>query len=200
MMKNDLLEIEKKIEEHFKKYQNYPRFLHSKSVVQMALKLNEIHHLGLDEDLITLCGLLHDFGKVYPSETQEKMVEEQVKLGKIKEDLVTLKKVPLIWHSFIGPELIHQHFKINNELLDDAIYYHTTGKPAMNNLTKIIFLADYIEPSRSFKEASIVRRTAYRSLDEAVFQCLDFTIKHLKDQNKFIYPLTIQTYDFYQKK
>ena len=31
-----------------------------------------------------------------------------------------------------------------------AIYWHTTGHPNMTKLEKIIYLADYIEPSRDF--------------------------------------------------
>lgn len=197
MIKNSSL-IEDKIEKHFEKFQKCDRFKHSKSVVKMALTLNKIHNLGIDEEKIKLAGLLHDYAKAYPIDIQKKCLEEQINDKVIKQNINELEKAPLIWHGFIGPELIHYEFGIFDGEVDDAIFYHTTGKPNMNNLTKIIFLADYIEPTRKFKEAKIVREIAYHSLDDAVAICLEKTINHLNKNNQFIYPLTIETWNFYK--
>lgn len=192
--------IEDSIEKHFEKFQKSNRFKHSKSVAKMALLLNKIHNLGIEEEKIKLSGLLHDYAKAYPTEIQKKYLEEQVSANLIKYDIKELEKAPLIWHGFIGPELIHNEFKIFNDEIDDAIFYHTTGKPNMSNLTKIIFLADYIEPTRKFKEAKLVRKIAYQSLDDAIAICLEKTISHLRKNNQFIYPLTIETWNFYRNK
>lgn len=193
-------EIEKELEKHFASFSKESRFNHSKSVAQMACYLNEIHNLGLDEEKIRLCGLLHDYAKAFPLEIQEKYLIEQVNEGIIKANLEELKKAPLIWHGFICPTLIHEKFQIVDKEIDDAIFYHTTGKPAMSDLTKIIFLSDYIEPTRTFEEAAVVREIAYKSLDDAVESCLEKTIDHLKQTNQFIYPLTLETYNYYKNR
>ena len=39
----------------------------------------------------------------------------------------------------------------------DAIRYHTSGRPGMTLLEKIIYLADYIEPGRHFPGVEEVR-------------------------------------------
>ena len=60
----------------------------------------------------------------------------------------------------------------------------------MELLDKIIFLADYIEPSRDFPGINIIRRNAQKNLDAAVLSAYDATIRHLLDQKEYIYELT----------
>lgn len=194
------LNIYQDVLKHFQKFNKEQRFEHSKNVVKMALKLNEIHKLYLKESQIILAGLLHDYAKAYPEELQKEFLIKQLSDGIIDANKEELLKTPLIWHGFICPSIINDKFKINDPMIDDAIFYHTTGKPKMNNLTKIIFLADYIEPSRTFVEAKTVREIAYRDLDEAVLKCLENTIEHLKTKQEFIYHLTLETYHYYQKR
>ncbi|MFR4579189.1 MAG: bis(5'-nucleosyl)-tetraphosphatase (symmetrical) YqeK [Clostridium fessum] len=54
-----------------------------------------------------------------------------------------------------------------------AIACHTTGKPAMSLLDKILYVADYIEPRRD-KAPNLpkLRRLAFEDLDEALYQIL----------------------------
>lgn len=198
-MEINLSELINILVDHFEKYQNLDRFIHSQNVVETAFALKDHYELAIDDDYIILAGLLHDYAKVLPIDEQKKYVQELVDEKVIPYRFEELQKVPLIWHSFIGPTLIHRDLAIVDEQIDDAIFYHTTGKPAMSDLTKLIFLADYIEPTRTFKEASIVREIAFRSLDEAVLSCLEYTIKHLEKSQKDLFPLTQKTYDYYHK-
>lgn len=194
------LNIYQDILKHFQKYNNEQRFEHSKNVVKMALELNEIHKLYLKKSQIILAGLLHDYAKAYSEELQKEFLIKQISDETIDVDKEEILKAPLIWHGFICPAIIKEKFKIDDPMIDDAIFYHTTGKPKMNDLTKIIFLADYIEPSRTFAESKIVREIAYCDLDEAVLKCLENTIEHLKNKKEFIYPLTLETYHYYQNR
>ncbi len=194
------LTIYQEINHHFQKYHQEKRFEHSKNVVKMALKLNEIHKLYLKESQIIIAGLLHDYAKAYPLEEQKEILIEQINNKIINVDLNEILKAPLIWHGFICPEIIKQKFKIQDEFISDAIFYHTTGKPMMSNLTKIIFLADYIEPSRTFSEAEKVRNIAYKDLDHAIEECLKNTIQYLEEKKEFIYPLTLESYQYYTRR
>ena len=60
----------------------------------------------------------------------------------------------------------------------------------MTLLEKIIFLADYIEPSRDFPGVDTIRKLAEKDLNQAVLSAYNSTIKHLIDQYAYIYDLT----------
>ena len=83
----------------------------------------------------------------------------------------------------------------------NAILHHTTGRPQMSMLEKIIFLADYIEPGRKMIPGlDEVRLLAFTNIDAAVSVCAKNTLDYLKNTEKNINPLTEQTYLFYQKE
>ncbi len=81
-------------------------------------------------------------------------------------------------------------YGIKDRDIQNSIFFHTTGRPQMELLDKIIFLADYIEPSRDFPGINIIRRNAQKNLDTAVLSAYDATIRHLLDQKEYIYELT----------
>ena len=55
----------------------------------------------------------------------------------------------------------------------------------MTMLEKIVFIADYIEPSRNFEGLENIRKLAFRDIDLAVFEALENSIKHLIDKKSF---------------
>ena len=79
---------------------------------------------------------------------------------------------------------------IDDKDIKSAIFYHTTGRTNMTLLEKIIFLADYIEPSRDFPGVDTIRKLAEKDLNQAVLSAYNSTIKHLIDQDAYIYDLT----------
>lgn len=76
----------------------------------------------------------------------------------IKLDEVTKKQVGLI-HAFLGAEIAKDLFGIDDDEIYDAIFYHTVGKPDMSLLTKIIYIADAIEPLRNYDGVGAFGRT-----------------------------------------
>jgi predicted HD superfamily hydrolase involved in NAD metabolism len=82
----------------------------------------------------------------------------------------------------------------------DAIRYHTSGRPCMTLLEKVIYLADYIEPGRHFPGVEEVREMAKEHLDKALVKAIQNTILFLMKKNQTIYPETFYTYnDLIQK-
>lgn len=51
-------------------------------------------------------------------------------------------------HAKVGAMLAKVKYDIDDEEVLGAIRWHTTGKPNMNLLEKIVYVADYIEPRR----------------------------------------------------
>ena len=62
-----------------------------------------------------------------------------------------------------------------------AIFYHTTGRADMSLLEKLIYLADYIEPTRDFDGVNELRRLAYEDLDRALVMGMNMTIEEMAD-------------------
>ena len=186
-------EIKTIVENHFIKHSNIERLNHSKRVVDMALKLNAIHNLHLDEELVKITAILHDYAKVY----DEKLVDLVVKEYGNNHPLL---KVKSIHHAMVGDTVIKEELRITNLELLDAVKYHSTGKPNMSSLCKIIFLADYIEMGRTFKEAEIIRNVAFANLDEAIVKMTKNSIDHIKSKGYAVYPLTFETYNYYKKE
>ena len=81
----------------------------------------------------------------------------------------------------------------------EAITWHTTGHPDMTMLEKIVFVADYIEPYRN-KAANLdkIRYLAFTNIDDAILHILNDTINYLKENDKPIDGITLETYNFYK--
>lgn len=74
---------------------------------------------------------------------------------------------PKLLHAKTGAALARDLFGVSDEIYE-AIRWHTTGKPDMRTLEKIIYLADYIEPTRDFPGLDRLRELAYEDLDKAM--------------------------------
>ena len=81
----------------------------------------------------------------------------------------------------------------NDEEILDAIYWHTTGRAGMTLLEKIVFIADYIEPARTFDDTEEIRKNAYEDIDRAIVLSADSTIRYLLERKKLVHPLTLDT-------
>ena len=83
-------------------------------------------------------------------------------------------------------------FNIKDKEVIDAIAYHTTGRAGMTLLEKIIYIADYIEPTRKkYPWTDRMRKLAYENLDEAVLYGLDIAIGYLIQDRMLIHKNTI---------
>lgn len=83
----------------------------------------------------------------------------------------------------------------------NAIHNHTTGRPGMSLLEKIIFVADYMEPGRrQAPRLEQIRRTAFVDLDRAVLLILEDTLNYLQDSDSVIEKTTQDTYEYYRER
>ena len=81
----------------------------------------------------------------------------------------------------------------------DAIRYHTSGRPNMGELEKLIFLSDMLEPGRDFPHIGKLREAFRRSLNECMYLSLRHELKYLKKGKGTIYPLTFRAYEYYKE-
>lgn len=159
------------------------RYVHSAGVAASAYILAEKY--GYNPQKAELAGWLHDCAKEMKLEEMQDIIDEQ----NLQVDEYMRSSRALL-HGPAGSIMAKTVYGIKDRDIQNSIFFHTTGRPQMELLDKIIFLADYIEPSRDFPGINIIRRNAQKNLDTAVLSAYDATIRHLLDQKGYIYELT----------
>ena len=186
----DLEEIQKKLEKKLKK----ERYQHTLGVMYTAASMA----MRFDADIhqAMLAGLLHDCGKYCSSKDQIKLCKKyKLELTDAEEE------IPALIHAKLGAYLAREEYKVEDEEILNAIRHHTTGRPQMILLEKIIYLADYIEPGRKMIPGlGEVRRLAFTDINAAVCLCANNTQHYLEESGRKIDPMTAQTYAFYQNE
>ncbi|MCR2803797.1 bis(5'-nucleosyl)-tetraphosphatase (symmetrical) YqeK [Paenibacillus soyae] len=160
------------------------RWIHTEGVMATAILLAERY--GEDPRRAELAAILHDVAKYWPTERQGSLIRD----NGLSEDVLGYDKE--LWHQFVGAWVAEQEFGITDAGVLDAIRYHTSGRRGMSKLEKIVWLADYIEPGRSFPGVDEIRAIGEESLEKAVLAGLDGTIGFLIAKGKRIYPLTLE--------
>ena len=87
-------------------------------------------------------------------------------------------------HARTGAAFAAELFGIPEHIYQ-AVRWHTTGRPGMTRLEKIIYLADYIEPNRSgFSGLEELRRAAYEDLDAAMELGLRMSLADIRSRGE----------------
>lgn len=163
------------------------RYVHTLGVAETAVKLAKQY--GADEKKAELAAIFHDYAKFRPKDEMKEII---VTHG-LPKDLLDYNSE--LWHAPAGAYLVKQEAGITDQDILDAIRYHTSGRPGMTKLEKIIYLADYIEPGRHFPGVDEVRELAKSNLDEALIKAVQNTILFLMKKNQPVYPETFYTYN-----
>ncbi len=166
------------------------RYRHSLGVADEAVRL--ARRYGADEDKAYLAGLCHDCAKEIKPELARELLEQ--KYG-VSIDSVT-RCAGKLMHGPLGAEIAKSEFEITDEEVLDAIRYHTTAKADMSILTKIIYIADYIEPNRDFDGVDKLRETAYEDIDEAILIGLDYTLNELIEAKRMFHHDTVHARNY----
>ena len=132
---------------------------------------------GADPENAATAAILHDMTKRLSADEQLKLAAEYG----IMNDISDMDE-PL-YHAVTGAEQARREFGVNDEIYG-AVRWHTTGRPDMTLLEKIVWLADYIEPTRDFPGVDKVRQLAYKDIDEAMLTGLNITVDHICEKGK----------------
>lgn len=155
------------------------RHAHIRGVEEEAVRL--ARHWGASEVDARRAGILHDCTKYWTKEEHlaccDKYGMELDSLARENEKLL---------HARSGAA-VAKHIYGENEAVYQAILWHTTGKADMSLLEKIVYIADYMEPSRDFDGVEELRRLAYRDLDQAVKLGLSMSIEDLTRRGALIH-------------
>lgn len=184
----------KKLRKRVKKSQNAKRYEHTLGVEYTSAAL--AMRYGADMEEAQLAGLLHDCAKCLPDKELLTICDQHdIPVSKAEH------KSPYLLHGKVGGYLAKTEYGVKNQDIINAIIYHTTGRPGMTLLEKIVFVADYIEPGRKrAKGLGELRELAFRDLDAAVLRILDSTLGYLKETSCNIDPRTEETWKYYKNQ
>ena len=172
--------------EILKKRLSVKRYTHSVGVANTAARLAGMFNGDIERAY--LAGLMHDYARELP---EEELLELTAK-HKLSTDGVELMQTSLL-HGPVGAWLLEEEGLITDPQVLDAIRWHTTGHPDMDQLARIIYISDYIEPGRNFPGVDVLRQITNKDLNLGVLAGLDHTLGFLVQRNHFIHPLSIAT-------
>lgn len=180
-----------KIQKELSKRLDNKRYEHTLGVAYTAACMAMRYECDINKAY--LAGLLHDCAKCMSHE------ERMTYCKKHKLEVSEYEKQnPALLHAKVGADLCKRKYDVDDEEIASAVRYHTTGRPGMTLLEKIIFISDYLEPHRNDAEdLPIVRRQVFEDIDLALRTILKDTLEYLKGSDKVIDPMTTQTYEYY---
>ena len=139
---------------------------------------------------------LHDCAKCLSNDKKVSLCKKQS-----IEINMTEAKNPFLLHAKAGAYLAEYKYGIRDEDILNAVRYHTTGRPGMSMLEKIVFIADYIEPGRNHSaRLPELRRLAFQDLDRCTYKILKDTLDYLNSSPGKIDIATEQTYQYYKER
>lgn len=189
-MKKDIIEYRKTLEKDL----DQNRFEHSLGVEYTSACLAFIH--GCDVTNARIAGLLHDCAKCIPHSEQIRIMD---KAGQppLKEELDNQS----LLHSKCGAIIAHDKYDIDDPDILNAIRFHTVGRPNMSLLEKIVYVADFIEPTR--KELKImerVRKAAFIDIDQALLWIMESVRDYVVSKGFEPAPSSIAAHDYYKNQ
>ena len=143
---------------------------HTESVKRTAEKLAKIY--GADEKKAGTAALFHDM----------------------------FRRISALGHGELAAQAMERDYGIDDKEILDAVRYHTTGRPGMSLLEKIIYLADAIEPGRDYPGVEDVRALADEDIDRACLLSMDRTIEYVKEKGFVLDEITIHARDYLKEK
>lgn len=172
--------------EYLKRVLPEKRLVHTANVVVTALK--KAKELGLDATKVEVSALLHDVAKYQdPQSYEDFRLNEQV-------------PKPVV-HAFLGAYVVEKVLGITDLDIINAVKYHTSGRPNMSDLEKLIFVADMVEEGRTYDGVEKLRELYEKeTLDVCFMECLKEELLHLKNKKTEIFRLTEEAYEYYAKE
>jgi predicted HD superfamily hydrolase involved in NAD metabolism len=86
---------------------------------------------------------------------------------------------------------------VEDEDVLNAIRYHTTGREAMSDLEKVVYIADLIEPNRKFSGVEELRQLKDRGLDVMMEASVKHSIEFLVSKNQPVFPDSLKCYNYF---
>jgi len=175
-----------KIIEYIEGHMSEKRRIHTYAVAEEAKKLSQRY--GEVMEKAELAALFHDFFRGVP----EKALNGYVRQLGLNPGYLNNTNLA---HSKIAAFIMERDYHIQDRDIINAVSFHTTGRADMSKLEKIIYLADAIEPNRSYPGIEEIRELAYQNLDEACLKSLEHSIDYVNCRGLYLDQDTVMARD-----
>lgn len=162
---------------------------HSEGVAVTAAALALVY--GVDQEQARLAGILHDWNK-------EQAGPELLACAQRDGVDVTAESeaVPYLLHAATGAREVEREFPGISEAVLHAISVHTVGSERMDDLDKVVWVADMLEPGRDFDGVDDLREcVGTLDLDGLFARAYEHSLRHLIDTRRRIHPDTVAVYN-----
>lgn len=157
-------------------------------VARTAERLARRH--GASTTKARIAALLHDIARLW---------EPQALLRYAREHEINVTEAeqaaPVLLHARVGADIARREYGIDDAQTLAAIAHHTIALPGMSDLEKILYIADTVEPSRTFPSRAALAALAEKSLDEGLLACIASSLEYLVARKVPIAPETIAVYN-----
>ena len=164
------------------------RWTHTKNVKKMAVKLAK--RWGTDPEKAAMAAILHDSAKELPKQELLQIFADNA----IIAENAPARPLP-VWHGIAAAILAETQWGITDPEILSAIRCHTTGKPGMSKLDKIIYLADMTSAERDWPGVEKLRKLEKKNLDAAMLAALKQTNDFVLSQGKPLDPQSAAAYE-----
>ena len=164
------------------------RWTHTKNVKKMAVKLAK--RWGADPEKAAMAAILHDSAKELPKQELLQIFADNA----IIAENAPARPLP-VWHGIAAAILAETQWGITDPEILSAIRCHTTGKPGMSKLDKIIYLADMTSAERDWPGVEKLRKLELKDLDAAMLAALKQTNDFVLSQGKPLDPMSKAAYE-----
>lgn len=164
------------------------RWQHTKNVKKMAVKLAK--HYGADPEKAAMAAILHDAAKELPRERLLQIFADNA----IIAENAPQRPAP-VWHGVAAAILAETEWGVTDPEILSAIRCHTTGKPGMSLLDKIIYMADMTSAERNFPGVEKLRKDELKDLDKTLCGALKQSIDFVKEKGGALDPMTVAAYE-----
>lgn len=164
------------------------RLAHTYRVLDTARQLAK--RWGAPEQTVAVAALMHDWAKQMPA---VKLLEEAQARGLITDPVEAA--APHLLHGPVAAALLQEEGLVTDPVALEAIRWHTTGRAGMGLVEQIVWLADYIEPGRSFHGVEPVRSLAQTNLTEALVAGLAQSIRFILERRWPVHLASVSAYN-----
>lgn len=149
------------------------RIDHLLSAAKLSKKLAK--EFGVNPKDAYIAGLAHDISKVYRE-------DEWVDLAKKSGYKIFNEEWnnPILLHGFASATILREEFNCSSKSILDAVAYHINGDKKLSTLSKIVFVSDFIEPTREHLPKGFKKSLKGKSIDDYCLAVVELMMEYLK--------------------
>jgi predicted HD superfamily hydrolase involved in NAD metabolism len=161
---------------------------HIYRVVDIARRLADCH--GVDQEQAAQAALAHDVARAMTDgELLRRAKGMGLPIGSID------RRLPILLHGPVGAEILQQEVGLIDPSVYKAVYWHTTACPDLDELGKLVFIADKLDPDKItyYPYLPQISEIAFQDLDAAILEFLTRRTMDLLAQGELVHPMMVET-------